>query len=52
MVHGQCFKRGTGGGFDVKGRVGMRAGNPEADLKVEDIEAAAFVGFLSKHSKI
>jgi len=47
-------KRGVGGGFDVKGRGGMGAGIPEADLKVEDLENLShrLVGFLSKHSKI
>jgi hypothetical protein len=35
-----AVKRGVDGGFDVKGRGGMGVGIPEADLKVEDIEAA------------
>ena len=32
-------KRAVGGGFDIKGRGGLRAGMPEADFR-EDMEAA------------
>jgi len=34
-------KRVIGSGFDIKGRGGMGTGMPKANLKVEDIEAAA-----------
>jgi len=33
-------KRAVGGGFDVKGRGGLRAGMPETDFKGEDMEEA------------
>ena len=36
-------KRAAGGGFDMKGRVGLRAGMPKADFKGEDMEAATRV---------
>jgi hypothetical protein len=32
-------KRAAGGGFDMKGRGGLRAGMPKADFKGEDMEA-------------
>ena len=33
-------KRAAGGGFDIRGRGGLRAGMPKADFKGEDMEAA------------
>jgi len=33
-------KRAVGGGFDIKGRGGLRAGMPETDFKGEDMKAA------------
>ena len=33
-------KRAEGGGYDIEGRGGLRAGMPKADFKGENIEAA------------
>ena len=36
-------KRAVGGGFDIEGRGGLRAGMSEADFKGEDMEAVTRV---------